>query len=187
MADPSGRPSAGGVAMQWRERRLRSMLRHEQQTVRLALAAFTHHRAQRQKTATNFGSPNGSVPELERVGGRSTSTMEEKFEAILAKIFSRFEIHLGALASIPMLVQGFTRFENSILSHTQSVASITHNISNIEQAVGGLAARVAALEAGAASGLSGSGWARSWSRPGHSDGSTATGSHGPGASHGQRN
>ena len=48
---PSGRPSAGGVAMRRGERRLRSILRHEQQTVRMALATFTHHSAQRQKTA----------------------------------------------------------------------------------------------------------------------------------------
>ena len=99
-----------------------------------------------------------------------------KFEAILAKRLSQFELHLGALASIPMLVQGFTIFENSILSRTQSVASITNNISNIEQAVGGLAARVAALEAGAASASSGSGSARSWNIFGQSDGSRATGS-----------
>ena len=76
---------------------------------------------------------------------------------MLTKRFAQTGVHLAALASIPMLVQGFTRFENNILSLTQSVASITNNISNIEQAVGSLAARVAALEAGAASASSGSG------------------------------
>ena len=42
------------------------------------------------------------------------------------------------------------------------MASITNKISNIEQSVEGLAARVAALEAGATSVSSSSGWARSW-------------------------
>ena len=42
--------------------------------------------------------------------------MEERFEAILARKLSQIEASLGALASIRMLVQGFTRFENSILS-----------------------------------------------------------------------
>ena len=38
MADPSWRPLAGGVAQRRRERRLRPWYRHEQQTVRMALA-----------------------------------------------------------------------------------------------------------------------------------------------------
>ena len=49
----------------------------------------------------------------------------------------------ASFASIPMLVQGLTRFENSILSFALSVASITNNISHFHEAVGGLAARVA--------------------------------------------
>ena len=43
MAESSGQPS--GAARRRRERRLRSMLRHEQQTVRMALAAALHHSA----------------------------------------------------------------------------------------------------------------------------------------------
>ena len=49
MADPSWRPLAGGVAQRRRERRLRSWYRHEQQTVRMALAAFSHHSALRRQ------------------------------------------------------------------------------------------------------------------------------------------
>ena len=111
--------------------------------------------------------------------------MEEKFEAMLNKRLAQIEVHFAALASIPMRVQGFTRFGNRIPSLTQSLASFTNKISDIEQSVDGLAARVAALEAGAASASSGSGSARSWNFLGHSDGSTATGSlgsHGPGSS-----
>ena len=43
MDELSGQPS--GAAWRRRERRLRSMLRHEQQTVRMALAAALHHSA----------------------------------------------------------------------------------------------------------------------------------------------
>ena len=77
--------------------------------------------------------------------------MEEKFEAMLTKRLAQFEVHFAALASIPMLVQGFSRFESSTLSLTQSVASIANKTPNIEQSVDGLAARVAALETNATS------------------------------------
>ena len=55
MADPSWRPLAGGVAQRRRERRLRSWYRHEQQTVRMALAAFSHHSALRRQTKARAG------------------------------------------------------------------------------------------------------------------------------------
>ena len=72
-------------------------------------------------SSSNLGSPNGSLPDLEGVGGHPTSTMEEKFEARLTERLAQFEVHFAALASIPMLVQGF-----------------------LTQSVDGLAARVAA-------------------------------------------
>ena len=43
MADPSGRPLSSGVARRRRQRRLRSMLRHERMTVAMALAEKLHH------------------------------------------------------------------------------------------------------------------------------------------------
>ena len=48
-----GREAGGGTgsARRRRERRLRSMLRHERMSVAMALAESTHHSAQRQKTA----------------------------------------------------------------------------------------------------------------------------------------
>ena len=46
VAESSVRSSVGGVARHRRERRLRSWWPHEQQTVRMALAASTHHSAQ---------------------------------------------------------------------------------------------------------------------------------------------
>ena len=39
-----------------------------------------------QDFSSNFGSLDGSVPDLESLGARSTSTMEDKFEAILAPL-----------------------------------------------------------------------------------------------------
>ena len=113
-----------------------------------------------QDLSSNIGSPDGSVTDLERVGARPASAMEEKFEAFAKKV-DQFDLYLKSLAPIPMLVQGFTRFENSILSLTQSLATITNNIASVEQVVGGLAARVAALEAGAVSASSVSGSAGS--------------------------
>ena len=47
--DPCGQPT--GAAQRRRGRRLRAAWRHEQQSIAQALAAFTHHSAQRQKTA----------------------------------------------------------------------------------------------------------------------------------------
>ena len=91
-----------------------------------------------QDLSSNFGSLDGSLPDFERVGARPTHSMEERFEAILARRLSQSEVHFGALASIPMLVQGFTSFENSILSLTQSMATITNIVSSVEQVVGGL-------------------------------------------------
>ena len=52
MDESSGRPMAArGAAWRRRQRRLRSMLRHERQTVVMALAECQHHGAQRQMTA----------------------------------------------------------------------------------------------------------------------------------------
>ena len=51
MADPGGRPQSSGVARRRRERRLRSMLRHERMTVAMALAEFSHHSSRGQKMA----------------------------------------------------------------------------------------------------------------------------------------
>ena len=141
-------------------------------------------------SSSNLGSPDGSLPDLEGVGGHPACTLEEKFEAMLTKRLAQFEVNFAALASIPMLVQGFSRFESSTLSLTQSVASIANQIMNIDQSVDGLAARVEALETNATSVSSGSGSARSWNILGHSDGTTATGSlgsHGPGSSDDNRN
>ena len=56
-----------GSARRWRERRLRSMLRHERMSVAMALAESTHHSAQRQKMARAGGEArvvlHGHVPE----------------------------------------------------------------------------------------------------------------------------
>ena len=73
-------------------------------------------------------------------------------------------------------MQSVSRFENCVQTLSQTVASYDAQITNIEQMVSSLAARVTTLETNATSVSSGSGSARSWDTPGHSDGSTATGS-----------
>ena len=56
MDESSGRPMAArGAAWRRRQRRPRSMLRHERQTVAMALAESQLHSAQRQKTARARG------------------------------------------------------------------------------------------------------------------------------------
>ena len=55
----------------------------------------------------------------------SASSIEERIDAILARRFSQIE---ATLAAIPMFVQGFTRFENTVLSLTQSAAAITEKL-----------------------------------------------------------
>ena len=51
MADPSGRPQSCGVARRRRERRLRSMLRHERMTVAMALTEFSRQSSRGQRMA----------------------------------------------------------------------------------------------------------------------------------------
>ena len=54
--DPSGQRSSG---RRRRERRLRAQWRHEQQTVAMALAAATHHSAQRGEWRDLYEAPRG--------------------------------------------------------------------------------------------------------------------------------
>ena len=73
----AARDEAGGgtgSARLWRQRRLRSHLRHERMAVAMALAESTHHSAQRQKTARAGrearDAPDGHVPEAPPPQGR---------------------------------------------------------------------------------------------------------------------
>ena len=125
--------------------------------------------------SSNLGSPNGSVPDLERIGSLPSTWRDEINETA------------AQLAQLPLFLQSVSRVENCVQTHTQTVAAIKTKVTSIEQMVGSLAARVAALETGAASASSASGSARSWNILGQSDGSSATGSHGPGSSDDNRN
>ena len=58
MEESSGRPPMGGVARRGRERRLRSMLRHEKQSSRMALATVMHHSF---KVHTKYGAPRSQT------------------------------------------------------------------------------------------------------------------------------
>ena len=125
-----------------------------------------------QHSSSNFGSPNGSAPDLDGTGIRP-STMEEKMN----------EIYL----QLPFFLQNASRIENSVQTLSQTVASSTARSTSVERIVSNLAARDAALETSAASVSSGSGSARSWNLLGQSDGSTAAGSRGPGSFDDNRN
>ena len=73
MAELSGQPS--GAARRRRERRLRSMLRHEQQTVRMALAAALHHSAGPLEKVEN-GAPRG-----QKIAARAGEELEHATHA----------------------------------------------------------------------------------------------------------
>ena len=138
-------------------------------------------------SSSNMGSPNASLfLTLKKWAVRPTSTTEEKFEAMLAKSFAQFEGTFRGIGFDSSALYRDAPDSKTVSCHfTQSVASITVTTSN-----GGLAARVAAVEAGAASASSGAGSASSWNLLGSSDGSTATGSlgsHGQGSSDDSRN
>ena len=113
--------------------------------------------------SSNLSSPDGSAPDLERMGGRS-GTLDDKVNEILLQ-----------LAQQPSRTRSVSRFESCVQTLSQSRATITTKVTSIEQVVGGLASRVATSEAGAISASSVSGSpAGSWSLPGQIDGSTAT-------------
>ena len=63
MEESSGRPPMGGVARRRRERRLRSMLRHEQQSIRMVLATVMHH-------SFKVHTENGAEPDHSHQGQR---------------------------------------------------------------------------------------------------------------------
>ena len=115
--------------------------------------------------SSNFGSPDGSDPDLERMGGRSR-TLDDKVNEKLSQ-----------LTPLPLITRSVSGLESCVQTVSQSMATITTKVTSIEQLAGGLAARVAALEAGALSASSVSGSPiGSWPLPGQLDGSTGTGS-----------
>ena len=68
-------------------------------------------------SSSNMGSPNGSLPDLERTGYRA-STVEEKIIQI---------------SQLPLLMQSVSRFENCVQTLSQTVPSYDAKITNIEQ------------------------------------------------------
>ena len=120
------------------------------------------------RTALIFelGSLDGSVPNLEGTAF-CPNTMEEKIN----------EIYL----QLPFFLQNASRIENCVQTLSHTGATCIDKITSVEQIVSCFATRVVALETSAASASSGSGSARSWNSLGQSDGSTATGPHGPGS------
>ena len=83
-----------------------------------------------QELSSNFGSPNGSGPDLEGVVAPQVHWRPSLQKDVLKSNYISRRLH-----RFPCSYRDFTRFENSILSLTQSVASNTNNISNVEQAV----------------------------------------------------
>ena len=125
-------------------------------------------------TSLNHGSPQGSGPDLDGMGHRSS-----------------FDAQFKELRDILLpLARGFAEFDNHVKTISDAVGAVTSRITSVEQNVStltenvsSLTARICQIEVNATSVSGGSGSANSWNLLGHWDGSTATGSlgsHGPG-------
>ena len=79
MDESSGRPPMGRVARRRRERRLRSMLRHEQQSIRMALATVMHHSY---KVHTENGTPRGQTTATRAREGTEFYAMSEDSDVV---------------------------------------------------------------------------------------------------------
>ena len=112
MADPSWRPLAGGVAQRRRERRLRSWYRHEQQTVRMALATFSHHSAPRRQTKAMAGeeghelyyAPRRQLFSLEEEPGRGLPAPLSEVAGRQGKVERHVVEDLGELAPLVQIL-----------------------------------------------------------------------------------
>ena len=92
-----------------------------------------------------MGSPDGSFPDLDRIGGLS-STLEDKVNENLLR-----------LAQVLALAQSVSKFDSHVQTLTNALGVLATRIAGIEQNVRTLAARIFALKAanGSASGVFG--------------------------------
>ena len=82
-------------------------------------------------TSSNFGSPNGSGPDLDGMCGRSDLAMEEQFKELRDV--------LGPL------MRSVTNFESRVQTISNSVGLLTSRINNVEQIVSALSAKMVAF------------------------------------------
>ena len=115
--------------------------------------------------SSNFDSPDGSNPDLDGLGVRSSSTVENELNDILTK---------------PRHSQRVSQFDLPVNTISTSVGNLATKFAELERNLGTLAACILALERegrggryGSASRVSGSP-ASSWPSPSHNGGSSAT-------------
>ena len=142
-------------------------------------------------TSSNFGSPDGSGPDLDGVGHRS------------------YDAQFKELRDLLPLVRGFADFDNHVKTISDAVVLVTSRITNVEQIVNTLSAKmvsfaemeqsVSPLHRMSAPSLHACARLKQMLPllqafpaqqdlvllPGQVDGSTTTGSHGPGSSEDQ--
>ena len=148
-------------------------------------------------TSSNYGSPDGSGPDLDGMGHRSTDAQFEELRNILlplARGFADFDSHVktlsGAVGMVTSRIASVEQTVNAFSAKMASFAALEQNASTLTENVNSLTARTCKIEKNATSASSGSDSARSWNILGHSNGSTAAGSlgsHGPGSSDDSRN
>ena len=113
---------------------------------------------------SNFGFPDGLGSDLDGMGTRSGSTMDEKLDALLSKFVPQ-------IVQIPCRANWMSLMDSHI---TKTLGDFATRLTEMDQNFNILSTRMCRLETGAASGPSGPDSARSWNVPRHSDGSTAT-------------
>ena len=148
-------------------------------------------------TSSNYGSLNGSGPDLDGMGHRSIDAQFKEVRDILlplARGFADYDNHVKTLSeAVGMVTSRIASVEqtvNALSAKMASFAALEQNVSTLTENVSSLTARICKIETNATSVSSGSDSARSWNILGHSKGSTAAGSlgsHGPGSSDDSRN
>ena len=133
-----------------------------------------------QFTSSNFGSPNGCGSDLDGMGTRHFVTVDEKLDALLSQ-FAQFK---EQVTQIPTFTDWMPRMESHV---STAPGGFAVRLTEMEQNFSTLTARLCKVETHAASESNVTGSARSWPSLEQANGSTATGSHGPGSSDDNRN
>ena len=143
-------------------------------------------------TSSNYGSPNGSGPDLDGMGHCSIDAQFKELRDILSPLargFADFDNHVKTLSEavgmVTSRIASVKQTVNALSAKMASFATLELNVSTLTENVNSLSARTCKIETNATSVSSGSDSARSWNILGHGNGSTAAGSlgsHGPGSS-----
>ena len=127
-------------------------------------------------TSSNYGFPNGSGPDLDGMDQHSINAQFKDLRDIMSRGFADFGNHIKTISEA---VRAVTSRITSVEQKMAMFTTLEQNVNTLTENVNSLTTRICHIESSRS--------ARSWNSLGHSDGSTATGSHGPGLSDDNRN